>query len=458
MPQQPNPQTPVRRNGLLTSRRVFLRGTGVVLALPWLESLTSFTTTPAMAAKPAVGPPMRMATLFMPNGVNTEHWGAVQNGSTLQLSQTLQPLAPFADKLFVPHGLTHRNAHRGDGHYAKTANFLSGAVVAQTRGDDLNVGQSMDQLVAQVVGDQTPLSSLVLGAERTSRGVDNNVGFTRIYGGHVSWADQRTPVAKELYPRAVFDMLFATQQGGKQKDMPRVGEDASVLDSVTDDARRISRRISTEDRRQLVAYYDSIRQIERRINRQERQLREQDWRPSYLHAKDFNRPDDGIPRDPAAQMRLMLDLMVLAFRMNATRVASFMFGNAVSGRNMSFLNGVTGGHHNISHHKNEADNKRMYQRINQWHIEHLAYFLGQLNAVHEGEKTLLDNTMVLFGSGISDGNAHSPKNLPIVCAGGRFNGKTGDYKGRPLCALHLAMMQQMGIDIQTFGDADRPLT
>ena len=440
------------------SRRAFLRGMGVAVTLPWLESLSGFTQTMPTAAASSNSPPLRLATLFMPNGVNTEHWQAQQRAvGDLGLSQTLQPLAPHQDKLFIPRGLTHRNAHRGDGHYAKTANFLSGEVVFQTRGDDLAVGLSMDQAIAQAFGDQTPLSSLVLATERTRRQVDNNVGFTQIYGGHISWSDANTPVAKEIFPRAVFDMLFGVQPSADGQPRPRYGEDASVLDAVADDARYIRPRVSAEDRRQLEAYYEAIRDIERRIEQGEREQALEAWRPDPLDPRDFDRPEEGRPSDPSVHMRLMLDMIVLAFRMNATRVASFMFGNAVSGRNMDFLEGVTGGHHNISHHENNPDNKRMYQLINQWHVEHLAYFLAEMDAVREGDGTLLDHTMVLFGSGLSDGNRHSPRDLPIVVAGGGFNGRAGDYSGQPLCGLHLLLMQRMGLRLNAFGDATAPL-
>ena len=448
-------------DSLRQSRRAFLRGTGVALTLPWLESLTGFTGSSASAlaaTKPGNGPPMRLASLFMPNGVNTPDWGATQRGGTLELSKTLRPLQPHADQLFVPMGLTHKRAHNGDGHYAKTANFLSGETVVQTRGDDLTVGKSMDQIIASQVGDQTPLSSLVLATEATSYRVDTNVGFTTVYGGHISWSDPNTPVAKEIFPRAVFDGLFRIQPGAKgTKHAPQFGEDASVLDAVANDAARVRNRVSAYDRRQLEAYYESIRQLERRIDRLEKQAAAEAWEPPYLNPDAFSRPANGKPTDPGRHMRLMLDLTALAFRMNATRVSTFMFGNSVSGRNMSFLDGVEGGHHNISHHQGDASKRAMYQKINQWHIEHLAYFLDQLSRVDEGGTTLLDNTMVLFGSGISDGNAHSPHNLPILAAGGGFKAKTGNYRGQPLCALHLTLMQRMGLNIQRFGDADKPL-
>lgn len=461
-PSEPKPaRSKLSHQSLRQSRRAFLRGAGVALTLPWLESLTGFTgssSSALAAARPSNLPPMRLASLFMPNGVNTPDWSATQRGNTLELSKTLKPLQPHAEHLFIPRGLTHKGAHQGDGHYAKTANFLSGDVVVKTTGDDLTVGKSMDQLLAETIGDQTPLGSLVLATERTNRRVDTNVGFTQVYGGHISWSDANTPVAKEIFPRSVFDALFRVQPGAKgTKHVAQFGEDASVLDAVANDASRIRNQVSAFDRRQLESYYDSVRQLERRIAKMERQAAAEAWKPRYLNPDAFNRPAEGKPRDPSEHMRLMLDLQVLAFRMNVTRVSSFMFGNAVSGRNMSFLDGVDGGHHNISHHQNDPAKRTMYQKINEWHVEHLAYFLEQLGKVDEGGTSLLDNTMVLFGSGLSDGNAHSPRNLPIIAAGGGFKAKTGDYKGKPLCSLHITLMQRMGLNIQQFGDADKPL-
>ncbi|XAM00923.1 DUF1552 domain-containing protein [Phycisphaeraceae bacterium D3-23] len=452
-------------------RRTMLKGLGVTLALPWLESVNVFgssamaqgvpagaavagATGEAAAGFTAGGAPLRMAALFMPNGVNTRHWDAAGEGDAMTLSDTLAPMESVKQDILVLKGLHNRNAAGGDGHYAKTANLLSGETVRKTKGRDLHVGVSMDQLIAQQYAGQTPLNSLVLATEPTRGGVDTNVGFTQIYGGHISWSSPTTPVPKEIYPRQAFDRLFR-EAAARQTDR-------SILDAVLDDAQRLERRVSANDRQKLGEYFESIRAVEHRIEALESEGREQ-WTPdTTIDPHDLSRPAVGLPEDATEHYRLMLDLIVLAFQMNKTRVATFMFGNSVSGRNMSFLDGVSGGHHHMSHHENSDDKLRQYQLINRYFIEQLAYVTGRLKAIPEGEGTLLDHTMLLFGSGLSDGNSHNFHNLPVVLAGG---GGAGVRTGRAvdcgdnnrLCALHLALLQRLGVEVDQFGDAGTPL-
>lgn len=450
------------------NRRTVLKGLGVSLALPWLESLSTFGSTAsaqAQAARSTVqgvsaggyaanGAPLRMAALFMPNGVNVQHWDAHGAGECLSLSDTLSPLEPVKQNILVLKGLHNRNAAGGDGHYAKTANLLSGEVVRKTKGRDLHVGVSMDQILARHLAGATPLSSLVLATEQTHGGVDTNVGFTRIYGGHISWSSATTPVPKEIYPRQAFDRLF-------REDTTRQ-TDRSILDAVLDDARQLEQTVSTADRRKLREFFESIRATEHRIIALERAGKEQ-WQPdTQVDPADVSRPAPGLPENATAHFQLMMDLIVLAFQMNKTRVATFMFGNAVSGRNMSFLDGVSGGHHHMSHHENDPEKLRQYQIINQYFMEQVAYITKRLGSIPERDGTLLDHTILLFGSGLSDGNRHDFHNLPIVLAGGRGAGlRTGRVidcsNNNRLCGLHLAILQHMGLEVSEFGDADVPL-
>ncbi|MEM9414009.1 MAG: DUF1552 domain-containing protein [Planctomycetota bacterium] len=447
------------------NRRTMLKGMGVTLALPWLESMnviggSAMAQGAAAAGGEAVGgltasgAPLRMAALFMPNGVNTQHWDAQGEGDAMTLSDTLAPMDGIKQDILVLKGLHNRNAAGGDGHYAKTANLLSGETVRKTKGRDLHVGVSMDQLIAQQYAGQTPLDSLVLATEPTRGGVDTNVGFTQIYGGHISWSSPTTPVPKEIYPRLAFDRLF--------RDSTARATDRSILDAVLDDANRLQNTVSTNDRQKLGEFFESIRAVESRIEALEAEGREQ-WTPdTAVDPDDLSRPAPGLPDDATEHYRLMLDMIVLAFQMNKTRVATFMFGNSVSGRNMSFLDGVSGGHHHLSHHENSPDKLRQYQIINRYFIEQLAYITGRMKAIPEADGTLLDHTMLLFGSGLSDGNSHNFRNLPVVLAGGRGAGvRTGRaldcHDNNRLCALHLSLLQRMGIVAEHFGDADTPL-
>lgn len=447
------------------TRRAVLKGLGVTLALPWLDAVGglggSALAQPAPAGAAAAysgvapgGAPIRLAAMFMPNGVNVKHWDATGQGPAMQLSPTLAPLEKHKQHITVLKGLWNKEALIGDGHYAKTANFLSGQRVRKTKGKDLHVGLSMDQFVAQQIGGNTPLPSMVLATEPTRGGVDVNVGFTQLYGGHISWSSPTTPVPKEIYPRQAFDRLF--------RDAANRQTDRSILDAVLAEANELQGSVGKDDREKLDAYFESIRQVEHRIAALETQGGEQ-WTPDLvIDPDDLDRPGEGLPDDPTEHIKLMLDLIVLGFQMNKTRVASLMFGNAVSGRNMSFLDGVRGGHHEMSHHQNSEDKLAQYQRINRYFVEHLAYITGQMAAIPEGDGTLLDHTMLLFGSGLSDGNSHNPRNLPIVLAGGGGGtirtGRAIDCgEGEKLCALHLSLMQRMGVAVESFGDADRPV-
>ena len=429
------------------SRRRFLRGAGVALGLPWLESLAS--------AAEAGGPPVRFAALFMGNGVNPHHWGATAGPAGIEFAKTLSPLAPHAGKVNLFRGLWNPNATNENGHYSKM-NVLSGLKVKRTT-TDVEVGTTVDQLMARAVGRATPLPSVVLGTEPP--GYSTDAGYTQIYSAYVSWSSPTTPAPKEIVPRQAFDQLF--------DDGSRRRADASVLDLVGAEAAALRGRLGGRDRAKLDEYLTSVRELERRIVRSaEESLRETDghgWRPTFTEPA-LERPGPGIPAEPREHLELMCDILLLAFQMDRTRVATLMLNNDLSNMNFGFLGGIHGGQHELSHHANNAERLEQYQRVNEYHMTLLARLLAKMDATVEGERTLLDNSMVLFCSSLMDGNAHDSKELPIVLAGGGGGtirgGQVHDLReeeDRRLCRLHLAMMQRMGLAVDRFGDADTPL-
>jgi hypothetical protein len=435
----------------LASRRRFLRGVGVGLSLPWLPSLSGRGA--ARAAEPT--PPRRAAFLFFPNGASMPHWVPEQVGSDYVLPYSLEPLADVRRHVLVLSGLDKRHSRQGDGHYAKTANFLTGMPVTKTTGADLSSGGiSVDQLMARELRGFTPLPSLELSTEPVVSGIDSNVGFTRLYGGHISWETANRPVARETNPRLVYERLFA---GGVPRDEAARRRRGNLLDHVLDDARGLRQQLSRDDQYKMDEFLDSVRSVERRLEYAERSNRPP-LRPDVVGAT----APAGVPADPDTHVSLMLDMLVVAFRTDSTRVATFMFANDVSGRNFSFLDGVKGGHHEMSHHENKPEKIEQYRRITRWHVDKFAGFVRRLAEIREGGGSLLDSSMILCGSSMSDGNSHNPDNLPLLLAGGgggtiaagrhlRFD------EERPLCDLHLSLLQRMGVAAESFGDSAGPL-
>jgi hypothetical protein len=465
------------------SRRTVLRGLGAAISLPLLESLAPRAVAAVTSAVPSARP-VRMAVLYMPNGVNVGAWTPRGAGECFELSPTLSPLNPVKSDLLAFSELMNASAVGGDGHYVKTGGFLTGTTITKTTGKDIRSGAvSMDQLAAQRIGRLTPLPSLELGIDPVTSGIDTNVGYTRLYGSHISWATPTMPAAKEINPQLAFDRMFRSN--------PRAeGDNRSVLDLVMEDASSLRSKVGGADGAKLDEYLESVRAVEKRIEFNSRQrAEEKKLTPDQLLAveamekriaqyladperqKRFAAGEGGGRRHGggpesgpafAEHVRIMLDLMVLAFWSDTTRVSTFMFGNAVSPRNFSFLPGVRGGHHEISHHKNDPANLEQYQRINQWHVEQYAYMLTRMKQIREGDSTLLDNSMVLLGSGMSDGNSHNPRNLPLILAG-RAGGTlaTGRHlayeKKTPLCNLYTAMLERVGAPVDRFGDSSGKL-
>ncbi|MGH9673732.1 MAG: DUF1552 domain-containing protein [Bryobacteraceae bacterium] len=435
------------------SRRTVLRGAGVSLGLPWLEAMAPST---ALASSTLPKPPVRLAALYMPNGVNVPAWTPEGKGRDFKLSPTLSPLADLKDRIVVLGNLWNAGAKGGDGHYVKESAILTCTTIKKTPGADLANGTSMDQVAAKKVQHETPLPSLELGVTPVAIGVDLVVGYTRVYGSHIAWSNPTTPLAREINPRSVFERLFQAASG-RPGDAAKM--DALLLDRVLGDARRLRGRVGSADQLRIDEYLAVMRSLEKRVERAS-QNGAGAWKPRA--AVDPKSAPAEQPRDHAEHVRLMMDMMALAFQTDTTRVSTFMFGNAVSNVSFRFLDSVTMGHHDTSHHQKEAEKLRQYQIVNQWHLEQFAYLLRRLREMKEGDSTVLDNSMVLFASALSDGNSHSPRNLPLVLGGGGGgridSGQHLVYaEDSPLANLYVSMLDAFGAPVERFADSTGPL-
>lgn len=392
-----------------------------------------------------------MAVLYMPNGVNTAAWNPVGSGRDFALSPTLEPLKDFKDQIVVISNLYNAGSRGGDGHYAKEATILTCATIKKTPGADLANGVSMDQVAAQRVADQTPLPSLELGVSPVAIGVDAAVGYTRIYGSHIAWSTPTTPLARELNPRAVYERLFRASSG-QQANSAKT--DSLLLDRVLGDARRLRSEVGTADRLRLDEYLSVMRSLEERVQRAGSATKNP-WKARAPLTKAV--PSDR-PASHPEHVTLMLDMIATAFQSDTTRVCTFMFGNAVSDVSFRFLEGVDSGHHDTSHHAKNPEKLRQYAIINRWHIEQYAYLLGKLRSMKEGDSTVLDNSMILFGSALSDGDRHDPHKMPLVLAGrggGRID--AGQHlvcsEDAPCANLYVSMLDAFGAPVERFGDS-----
>jgi hypothetical protein len=396
--------------------------------------------------------PIRLAVLYMPNGVNTEAWSPQGNGRDFTLSPTLEPLKDLKDNLVVLSNLWNANSKGGDGHYVKEAAILTCATIKKTPGADLANATSMDQVAAQRVADQTPLPSLELGVTPVAIGVDAVVGYTRVYGSHIAWSSPTTPLAREINPRSVYERLFRASSGPQGNSAKM---DALLLDRVLGDAKRLRAQVGSADRIRLDEYLTVVRSLEERVTRSGSVARTA-WKSRV--AIDPKAAPTDHPADHAEHVRLMLDMIAIAFQSDTTRVSTFMFGNAVSNVSFRFLEGVSAGHHDVSHHQKDADKLRQYQLINRWHIAQYAYLLNKLKAMREGDSTVLDNSMVLFASALSDGNSHNPHKLPLVLAG-RAGGRidAGQHlvysEDTPASNLYFSMLDAFGAPVERFADS-----
>lgn len=444
------------------SRRALLRGLGASVALPFLDAMR-----PLRAAE-AAQYPVRLGVIFMPNGVRQDAWTPQGEGRDFKLSPILQPIERHRSDLNIFTHLSHKHCEEGDGHYAKTANWLTGTSIAKTTGKNLRCGVSMDQVLAAKNGQATRFQSLELGTEPVHAGVDFNVNYTQLYGSHIAWRTPTTPLPPEINPRLVFDRLFRENAAQRRANAT---DNKSVLDLVMTDAKSLRGTVGHDDQQRLDEYLDSIRSVEERITADiTRVATGENLDPAFkeelarldgriTNALGGNKADPGgrMRLDHTEHSRLMMDLMTLAFWSDSTRASTFMFGWAVSSKNFSFLPGVKESHHEASHHGNDASKLDQYQKISTWHVDQFAYMLDRMKSIKEGDGTLLDHSMLLFGSSLRDGNAHNPHDLPLVLAGHGGGLKTGQHlvskENTPLCNLYLTMLQAAGVKVDQFGDS-----
>ena len=434
----------------VVSRRTMLRGLGVSMALPWMESLSVWG---ADAQAGGAEAPVRLAVLFAGNGFHSQEWWAEGAGTDMKLGKVLEPIAGFREKLLVVKGLYNEQARKGNIHSSQTGNLLSGAPLAS--GGDIRSGTSVDQLLAQSYGRATKVPSLVLGCEKSNPSVHKN--YSMLYSSHISWSSPTTPTPLELYPALAFDRLF--KEGAEKGD-------ESVLDAVIEEAGDLRRRISTTDRRKLDEYLDSVRDVEQRIASAGQRGELQGWKPT-LATPDMPRPADGIPQDIAEHMRMMCDILVLAFQTDTTRIVTLKLNNDHSALRFPNLprtdnpaQGIDYMIHHLLSHSDGAD----WLKVNQFFMEQMAHVARRLDAIDEGGRTALDNSMIMMCSSMMAGAKHDNDQLPVAVlgrAGGRLeSGRVLDYstaEQRQMCRLYLSMLDKMGVPQKTFGDATEPL-
>jgi Protein of unknown function (DUF1552) len=425
------------------SRRTMLRGLGVSMALPWLESLNVWGDV-ARGAAVASEAPVRLAVLFAGNGFHSKEWWAKGEGKLMELGQVLAPLAKHREKMLFIRGLYNEQALKGNIHSSQTGNLLSGAPLAS--GGDIRSGTSVDQVLAQQYGRSTKVPSLVLGCEKSNPAVHKN--YSMLYSSHISWSSPTSPTPLELYPALAFDRLFKNEvQRG----------DKSVLDAVMNDASDLRRKISATDRRKMDEYLDSVRDVEQRIARAGKQGELQGWRPT-LDKPNIARPPEGIPQNIADHMRLMCDILVLGFQTDTTRITTLKLNNDHSSLRFPHL-GVDYMIHHLLSHSDTTD----WLKVNQFFVEQVAYIANKLDAIQEGERTALDNSMLLFCSSMLTGG-HDATQLPVVLlgrGGGKIQtGRVLDYRDKPnrqMCRLYMSMMGKMNVRMDKFGDATEKL-
>lgn len=431
-------------------RRTFLRGVGAAIALPLLDSMT-----PAFATTAAKQAPPRMVVTYVPNGMIMADWTPAAEGAAYELSPILASLARHQDDFLVLSGLTHNNGRAlGDGagdHARAAASFLTGIHPKKTAGADIHLGISMDQVAANALQDETPYSSLELtcGSDRLAGSCDS--GYSCAYTNSISWRSPQTPNPPEQNPRHVFERLFGAGTGSTEAANVerRRRYKKSIIDFVSKDTTSLMRGLGPTDRNKLDEYLYAVRKIEKRIEHAEK-ITGDSARP------DMSAPE-GIPEDFAEYVRLMFDMQVLALQTDQTRVITFMIGREGSNRSYKEV-GAADGHHDLSHHLGDPEKIAQISAINRYHIDHFGYFLDQLKSVSDGDGTLLDHCMVIYGSGLSNGNSHLHHDLPVVVAGGGCGtlrpGRHVRYpKETPMTNLYVAILDRMGVPTETLGDS-----
>lgn len=433
-------------------RRSFLRGLGVTVALPWLESRAVWGDQDKESSISSE-PPVRLAVVFSGNGFHSREWWAKGAGSSMELGRVLEPLHDHREKLTFISGLYHEEARKGNIHSSQTGNLLSGAPISS--GGEIRSGTSFDQMLAQSYGRSTKVPSLVLGCERSNPSVHKN--YSMLYSSHISWSSPTTPTPLEIYPALAFDRLF------KDAATPA---DQSVLDAVLEDATNLRNKVSASDRQKLDEYLNSVREVEARIGHARKRGELQGWRPT-TEDPQMQRPDDGVPQDISEHMKLMCDILVLGFQTDTTRVTTLKLNNdhsALRFPNLSSLQQPGNGIDYMIHHLLSHSDGDDWLKVNQFFMEQIAYLAAKMDSISEGSRTLLDNTMLLSCSSMMAGARHDNDQLPIFLlgrGGGKLNsGQVLDYRDsseRQLCRLFLSMMEKMNLPLERFGDATTKL-
>lgn len=445
------------------SRRAVLRGIGTVVALPALEAMVPGAGRAARAAAPAGKTPLnRMVFIVVPNGKVMEDWTPAKEGADYELPPTLAALEKVRDEFNVLSGLGHVNGLAlGDGpgdHARAASSYLTGAHPYKTGGKDIRVGISVDQFAAQRIGRATRLASLEIGCDKSRNSGECDSGYSCAYSHNISWRTESSPMAKETNPKLVFERLFS---GGRGADSPEAARRAryrkSVLDLVSEDAERLRGRLGSADRRKLDEYFTSVREIERRIEGLV-YVADQD---GEVPLPEVEKPA-GVPQEYAEHVRLMYDMLALALQADVTRICTFMVGDESTNRQYRFL-GVPDGHHYLSHHGGDKAKIDALRKINRWHVGEFARFVEKLRGMREGEGSLLDNAMIMYGSDLADGNQHGHLDLPTLMVGrGGGTIKTGRHirfpKKTPMTNLFLSMLERMGVQADRFGDSTGKLT
>ena len=426
------------------TRRSILRGLGVSLAIPSLESF---------AVGGVSGIPLRMGFTYIPNGVIMDEWRPLETGSLKSLPNSLKPLQNHTADFQVISGLNHTKAYaNGDGggdHARANATFLTGCQARKTAGKDIKVGVSVDQIAADAIGDKTKLRSLELSCDGVRRSGKCDSGYSCAYQYNLSWKTESMPMVPESNPRLVFERLFgnASSPTDRKGQLKRRALNKSILDFALQGASNFNKRIGKLDQEKLSEYFTSVRELEKRIEREEK---------NWEKLPDLKSPV-GIPENYRAHLRLMFDMMVLAFQSDSTRISSFLLAH--DGSNRSFRDiGVPEGHHSLSHHKNDPEKIKKLAKIDQFYSEQFAYFIDKLSTTQEIDGSrLLDHCMIVFGGGISDGNRHKHSDLPVLLAGGSSHGLTTgrhvDYEGVPMTNLYLGMLDRAGVQASQVGDS-----
>jgi hypothetical protein len=438
---------------LAIDRRTVLRGLGASLALPLLDGMIPAMTAQGRTAARAVN---RLGIVYLPNGIRMEHWTPASEGAGFELSPILQPLKAHRDRMIVISGLTQSNGPQSVGFHARASTkFLTGVIPKDTQGSEVEAGVSMDQIAARELGQQTQLGSLELSLESGEQGAAScDVGFSCTYTSTISWRAAATPLSMEYNPRAVFERLFGdSSTTDPAARLARIRENRSVLDSVTEKIARLQRRVGGSDGAKLDQYLEAIRDVERRIQKSEEQ--------GARELPSFDQPI-GVPATFIEHAKLMYDLQVLAHQSDMTRVTTFMIGREFSGRSYPEV-GAPDAHHPTSHHQNDRTKLEHLTKINTYHASIFAEFLDKLAATPDGDGSLLDHSMILYGAGMSDGNAHSNRNLPVLLAGGG----AGQLKGgrhlkvatdTPMANLHMSLLEKLGVRADKIGDSSGTFT